>query len=66
MIKTAKLISKYFGIIIIIFMILGFVTPGAFKWIVSKVFGLDEALMVGVVLVGTCPGETSSNVISWL
>lgn len=121
--KLAKLISKYFGIIIIIFMILGFVTPGAFKWVVSKVygqsvinillgiimfgmgmtlsvndfkivlkrpldvlkgtaaqfiimpvialllskiFGLEEALMVGVVLVGTCPGGTSSNVISYM
>ena len=104
-------------------MILGFVTPGAFKWVISKVFGqsvinillgiimfgmgmtlslndfkivlkrpldvlkgtaaqfiimpvlafllskafgLEEALMVGVVLVGTCPGGTSSNVISYM
>lgn len=121
--KVAKLISKYFGIIVIVFMILGFVTPGAFKWVTSKLFGqsvinillgiimfgmgmtlslndfklvlqrpldvfkgtaaqfiimpglaillskifsLDEALMVGVVLVGTCPGGTSSNVISYM
>ena len=32
----------------------------------SKVFNLDPALMAGVVLVGTCPGGTSSNVITYL
>lgn len=121
--KIAKLISKYFGLIIIIFMVLGFVTPSSFKWVTSKIFGqsfitillgvimfgmgmtlnlndfkivlkrpldvvkgtaaqfiimpvlafllakafgLEEALMVGVVLVGTCPGGTSSNVISYM
>lgn len=32
----------------------------------GKVFGLDAALMAGVVLVGTCPGGTSSNVITYL
>ena len=29
-------------------------------------FGLDTALLAGVVLVGTCPGGTSSNVITYL
>jgi BASS family bile acid:Na+ symporter len=121
--KIAKGISKYFGVIIIICMILGFVQPSLFGWvlkkvfgqsmitillgiimfgmgmtlslddfkivlqrpldilkgtaaqfiimpllavILSKLFGLEEALMVGVVLVGTCPGGTSSNVISYM
>lgn len=121
--KIAKLISKYFGVIIIIFMILGFLTPKLFKWVtsalfgqsvinillgiimfgmgmtlslndfkvvlkrpldilkgtaaqfivmpmlailLSKIFGLEKPLMVGVVLVGTCPGGTSSNVISYM
>ena len=32
----------------------------------SKAFGLDPALTAGVVLVGTCPGGTSSNVITYL
>jgi BASS family bile acid:Na+ symporter len=31
-----------------------------------KLFNLDPALTVGVVLVGTCPGGTSSNVITYL
>ena len=32
----------------------------------SKAFHLDPALTVGVVLVGTCPGGTSSNVITFM
>lgn len=32
----------------------------------GKVFRLDPALLAGVVLVGTCPGGTSSNVITYL
>lgn len=118
-----RVISKYFGIIIILFMTVGFISPDVFNWVtsvafgqsvinillaiimfgmgmtlsledfklvlkrpldvlkgtlaqfaimpliaflLSKIFGLEEALMVGVVLVGTCPGGTSSNVISYM
>ena len=32
----------------------------------GNLFGLKEELLVGVVLVGTCPGGTSSNVITYL
>ena len=32
----------------------------------GKIFGLSEDLLVGVILVGTCPGGTSSNVITYL
>ena len=32
----------------------------------GKIFGLNDELLVGVVLVGTCPGGTSSNVITYL
>ena len=32
----------------------------------GTVFGLEEELLVGVILVGTCPGGTSSNVITYL
>ena len=32
----------------------------------SLAFSLDAALMAGVILVGTCPGGTSSNVITYL
>ena len=32
----------------------------------GKLFGLDNELLVGVVIVGTCPGGTSSNVITYL
>lgn len=121
--NVAKLISKYFGLIVIIFMIIAFISPSVFNWVtsdfmgqsvinillgvimfgmgmtlsiddfklvlerpidvlkgtalqflimpllafgLSKIFGLEQALMVGVVLVGTCPGGTSSNVISYM
>ena len=32
----------------------------------GKVFGLPAGLLAGVILVGTCPGGTSSNVITFL
>ena len=32
----------------------------------GKIFGLETALLAGVILVGTCPGGTSSNVITYL
>lgn len=35
-------------------------------FLLSKLFKLDDALMLGVVLVGTCPGGTASNVITYL
>ena len=38
----------------------------ALAFILSAIFNLDAALTAGVVLVGTCPGGTSSNVITYL
>ena len=35
-------------------------------WTLARVFALDEALTLGVVLVGCCPGGTASNVITYL
>lgn len=35
-------------------------------WALSRAFSLDEALALGVVLVGCCPGGTASNVITYL
>ena len=35
-------------------------------WILARLFSLDEALALGVVLVGCCPGGTASNVITYL
>lgn len=32
----------------------------------GTIFGLSKELLVGVILVGTCPGGTSSNVITYL
>jgi BASS family bile acid:Na+ symporter len=35
-------------------------------WALVRLFSLDEALALGVVLVGCCPGGTASNVITYL
>lgn len=35
-------------------------------WLLARAFALDEALTVGVILVGCCPGGTASNVITYL
>lgn len=35
-------------------------------FLLAKIFGLDPLLAAGVVLVGSCPGGTSSNVITYL
>ncbi len=35
-------------------------------WALSRAFALDEALAIGVILVGCCPGGTASNVITFL
>lgn len=35
-------------------------------FLLGKLFGLETGLLAGVILVGTCPGGTSSNVITYL
>ncbi len=35
-------------------------------WIISKILGLPPQLMAGMVLVGSCPGGTASNVVCYL
>ncbi|MCH3914049.1 MAG: bile acid:sodium symporter family protein [Acidaminococcaceae bacterium] len=121
--KFCALVGKYFGVLAIVFLVLGMTTPGSFKWVVGKVggvsvlstllgvvmfgmgttlslndfavvfkrpkdvlcgacaqyfvmpflawalcrvFQLEPGLAVGVILVGTCPGGTSSNVITFM
>ena len=51
---------------IIIGCIAQFTIMPALAFILSAIFNLDGALTAGVVLVGTCPGGTSSNVITYL
>ena len=43
-----------------------FVVMPFLAFLLGKLFGLNNELMVGVILVGTCPGGTSSNVITYL
>ena len=41
------------------------VMPGL-AYLLTRVFGLEPALAIGVILVGCCPGGTASNVITYL
>jgi BASS family bile acid:Na+ symporter len=41
------------------------IMPGA-AWLLVQVFRLPPELAIGVILVGTCPGGTASNVITYL
>lgn len=43
-----------------------FLIMPALAMLLGKGFGLDTALLTGVVLVGACPGGTASNVITFL
>jgi len=43
-----------------------FIVMPLLAFLLGKAFHLSDELLVGVVLVGTCPGGTSSNVITYL
>ena len=43
-----------------------FIVMPLLAFVLGKFFGLNNELLVGAVLVGTCPGGTSSNVITYL
>jgi BASS family bile acid:Na+ symporter len=121
--KFCAMVGKYFGLLAVLFLLLGFNFPDMFRWVLGKVsgvsvlslllgvvmfgmgttlsakdfvlvfkqpkdvflgavaqffimpflafvlskaFNLSPALTVGVVLVGTCPGGTASNVITFM
>jgi len=51
---------------IIIGCVLQFTIMPLLALLLGKVFRLDTALLAGLILVGTCPGGTSSNVITYL
>lgn len=41
------------------------IMPGV-AWVLVKIFHLDPALALGILLVGCCPGGVSSNIMSYL
>ena len=43
-----------------------FIVMPLLAFLLGKLFGLSNELLVGVILVGTCPGGTSSNVVTFL
>ena len=52
--------------VITVGVLLQFLFMPLIAFLVSMVLGLEEALLVGMVLVGSCPGGTASNVICYL
>jgi BASS family bile acid:Na+ symporter len=45
---------------------LQFLLMPALAFLLSRLFALDKTLLVGMVLVGACPGGTASNVVCYL
>ena len=43
-----------------------FIVMPVLAWLLAKVFHLSPELALGVILVGSCPGGTASNVITYL
>ena len=43
-----------------------FTVMPALAYLLTRIFGLEPALAIGVILVGCCPGGTASNVITYL
>ncbi|PIQ85651.1 MAG: bile acid:sodium symporter [Candidatus Omnitrophica bacterium CG11_big_fil_rev_8_21_14_0_20_45_26] len=46
--------------------ILQFLLMPFFGWLIARLFQLPQALATGLILVGSCPGGTASNVICYL
>jgi BASS family bile acid:Na+ symporter len=57
---------RSFKLLILIGLILQFTIMPLSAWIISLGFGLSLPLLTGMLLVGTCPGGTASNVICYL
>jgi bile acid:Na+ symporter, BASS family len=51
---------------IIIALLLQFLLMPLFAWLISLGLALDEALLIGMVVVGASPGGTASNVMTFL
>ncbi len=51
---------------IIIACIAQFTIMPLLAWTLARLFSLDDALALGVILVGCCPGGTASNLITYL
>ncbi len=65
--KVSELTGKYMAwIVLIIAALAQFIIMPLLAFALGKLFCLENELLVGVVLVGTCPGGTSSNVITYL
>jgi len=57
---------RHAGRMLILGVTLQYVVMPLGAWIIALVLGLPQLLAVGIILVGTCPGGTASNVVAYL
>lgn len=51
--KVCALIGKYFGVIAVIFLIIGMTLPTSFSWVLGKVGGISVlSVLLGVIMFG--------------
>jgi len=57
---------KHAGTPLLLGVVLQYMIMPLTAWLLVIILGLPKMLALGVMLVGSCPGGTASNVVSWL
>ena len=52
--------------IVIVGLLAQYCIMSSLAWLLVRLFGLPPGLAIGVILVGTCPGGTSSNLMTYI
>jgi len=60
-----KLVLKS-PVVVFIGLLAQYTVMAGLAWLLVKIFGLTPGLAIGVILVGTCPGGTSSNLMTYI
>ncbi|WP_302172234.1 hypothetical protein [Megasphaera elsdenii] len=51
--KVCALIGKYFGVLAVIFLIIGMTLPTSFSWVLGKVGGVSVlSVLLGIIMFG--------------
>ena len=57
---------RRFGSVLILGVTLQYLIMPLAAWLIAMLLGLPQLLALGVILVGSCPGGTASNVVTYL
>jgi BASS family bile acid:Na+ symporter len=52
--------------VVLVGLVTQYTVMSALAWLLVKIFNLPPGLAIGVILVGTCPGGTSSNLMTYI